>query len=37
VASWVTHRVGLEGAAGAFDTVAEYGDGVLKAVVLPNE
>ena len=36
VASWVTHRVGLDDAAGAFDTIAEYGDGVLKAVVLPN-
>jgi len=37
VASWVTHRVDLEGARGAFDTVADYADGVLKAVVLPNE
>jgi len=37
VASWVTHRVGLEGAPAAFATVAEYADGVLKAVVLPNE
>jgi L-iditol 2-dehydrogenase len=37
VASWVTHRVGLDDAKGVFDTVAEYADGVLKAVVLPND
>ena len=37
VASWVTHRVGLEGAREVFETVARYADGVLKAVVLPSE
>jgi len=36
VASWITHRLDLDGARGAFDTVADYADGVLKAVVLPN-
>lgn len=37
VASWITHRVGLADAQGAFDTVADYADDVLKVVVLPNE
>jgi len=35
VASWVTHRVGLDDARRAFDLVAEYADGILKAVVVP--
>ena len=37
VASWVTHRVGLEGAPRAFEMVADYADGVLKAMVVPGE
>jgi len=37
VARWVTHRVALADAKEAFETVANYADGVLKAVVLPNE
>ena len=37
VASWITHRVGLADAPQVFETVADYADGVLKAVVLPNE
>jgi len=35
VASWVTHRVPLARAKKAFDMVADYADGVLKAVILP--
>jgi L-iditol 2-dehydrogenase len=35
VARWVTHRFPLAKAARAFDLVAEYGDGVLKAVITP--
>ena len=35
VASWVTHRVGLDEARKAFDMGADYADGVLTAVVLP--
>ncbi|MBM4018817.1 MAG: NAD(P)-dependent alcohol dehydrogenase [Planctomycetes bacterium] len=35
VAGWVTHRVPLAGAKKAFDMVADYADGVLKAVILP--
>lgn len=35
VASWVTHRVPLAQAKKAFDMVADYADGVLKAVILP--
>ena len=35
VASWVTHRFRLEDAAGAFDLVERYADGVLKAVINP--
>jgi hypothetical protein len=31
----VTHRVPLAQAKKAFDMVADYADGVLKAVVLP--
>jgi len=37
VAGWVTHRVGLEDAPKAFEMVADYADGVLKAVVVPGE
>jgi len=37
VASWITHRVGLADARQVFETVADYADGVLKAVVLPND
>lgn len=37
VARWVTHRVALSDAKEVFETVATYADGVLKAVVLPNE
>ena len=36
VARWVTHRVKLARAAKAFDLVANYADGVLKAVILPS-
>lgn len=35
VASWVTHTVPLEEAAGAFEMVEKYADGVVKAVVRP--
>lgn len=35
VATWVTHRVPLARAKKAFDMVADYADGVLKAVILP--
>lgn len=35
VTSWITHRVSLDEAVQAFDMVAEYSDGVLKAVVVP--
>ena len=35
VASWVTHRVPLARAKTAFDMVAEYKKGVLKAVIVP--
>lgn len=35
VRPWITHRVGLDEAAKAFDMVAEYSGGVLKAVILP--
>jgi len=37
VATWITHRVGLEDAPKAFETVAAYADGVLKAMVVPGE
>jgi L-iditol 2-dehydrogenase len=35
VQSWVTHRVPLAEAVAAFEMVADYKDGVLKAVILP--
>ncbi len=35
VASWVTHHATLAKAAKVFEMVAEYGDGVLKAVIRP--
>jgi L-iditol 2-dehydrogenase len=35
VATWVTHRVPLARAKKTFDMVADYADGVLKAVILP--
>jgi L-iditol 2-dehydrogenase len=35
VASWVTHRFGLDDAVKAFEMVANYADGVLKAVIQP--
>ena len=37
VASWITHRVGLEEAPKTFEMVADYADGVLKAMVVPGE
>jgi L-iditol 2-dehydrogenase len=35
VKSWISHRVPLAEAKSAFDMVAHYADGVLKAVILP--
>jgi len=35
VAGWVTHRLGLDEAARAFEMVANYADGILKAVIQP--
>ncbi len=37
VASWITHRVGLDDAPKAFEMAAEYADGVLKAMIVPSE
>jgi L-iditol 2-dehydrogenase len=35
VASWITHRFGLDDAPKAFELVESYADGILKAVVQP--